>query len=632
MSTLPKSLFLLLPSLALAACTPAEPVSGEATIGEVAEEFGTIECTCATTIRVSNTQGSEDGCNLSSAQVGVESVFRVEDQGDEDPENDAAFCDTVATQQACIDPSLTGDEATLPEYCDTVCEAVGAGLTAVYGCDSTSEQVPPDGDFQLRQNSSCLDECSEESCNDCAGLEGLPLLGCYSDCNATAEADLDRNEDGIVDCTVPETGPSCIVGVDPPEVEWVDHSGAVLGGVIGYESRGPVQSSSIGVLEIDGIEVDLDVDGSASVIGPPCPGESCTSAVRVDLEIEDFVLPFPLLPFSASTITLGGTSEIHAINLDASGEGSIPAGSFVGVARFDAYLPLVVDETQAFEVTNAEPIDVSVDWTGGSFTVEGSLSGTVSDDLGVDHSFTFDFGLDALLGATGPTMEDPGLPARMQCNAPDGALLAVEAAGTDLAQGSGFTVRWWNEPDIFSAAPVLEAESGDLPLAMGDNDVTVMVSNGGGRAIFHRDTVNVYDLQIAEMVDTYAHSGGFCLVPTAKESTPQGFGTMELLPLFEDDCDSAPKVAVGKVEPASSKATAVLRERDGELCLEGGDSVDWSEAETTYKVFLTATDASGNEAEETVMVTLAKDSESCKLPTLSSEGQSLKLKSCSDKG
>jgi hypothetical protein len=141
----------------------------------------------------------------------------------------------------------------------------------------------------------------------------------------------------------------------------------------------------------------LGLDGTVSVIGVPAPGEDGQAALRLDLQVDEFVLPLPVGALTVEDITVVGTSAINAIELDASGYGEVPPGDLVAAVRFDVDAELFVppfslQQTEAFLVTNAEPIAVDVDWAGGEAAAYGALTGVVNDGL-LDHDFELAFDL-----------------------------------------------------------------------------------------------------------------------------------------------------------------------------------------------------------------------------------------------
>jgi hypothetical protein len=206
------------------------------------------------------------------------------------------------------------------------------------------------------------------------------------------------------------------------------------------------------------------------------------------------------------------------------------------------------------------------------------------------------------------------IPTFIQCNITDGALVEVEAEAIDLDQTGGFTTRWWTEDDLFSSEPALDEAAGELFLPFGDSVVTTFVGDSSGRGTFLRTEVEVYDLVIAAVADLYDHAGGVS-IQVARLDGPAVIPVAQLMPLFEDDCDSAPTVVVDDVESAGGKGEEpVLFACDGTLCL--GEAPRDGGIATDYKVFVQAADRGGNTLETHLHVTICGQGETCRFPVL----------------
>ena len=584
------------------------PVSGEVDIGTVlAEGNNAIECECSCEIPIASSAISEFACGAAGG-----TAITLPDG--------TTTCATTQERTACLDPTLAGDDATLSEYCDAVCDASESGLEATYGCDSTCTQVQPASDYTTRVASYCVEDCVAEPCEDCLDVGLSQFKSCLASCNST---------EGV--CGEDPVGPVCMAPVDPPGTVWLDHTGGIVGDIIGYEARGDVDSGSWVDLAIDGLPVSADVSGSVSVIGPPCDGTTCDSAIRVALDVDDFPLPGLFSTVSVENLKITGTSAINAIALDSGGSGEIEPGDFIAVVSFDLdgwipFPPFTIEESVAYEITNDVALPVEVDWSRGTVSLYEGISGSIVVGI-VSFNFDVDFDVEASFEQTGPVFDAITLPTWAECDTTDGARIDVSVTGTDQNQADDFNVRWWTEPDIFTASPDLEEASGEIIVPLGDSDVTVFLGDATGRGTFYRETVQVVDITFATMDMPWSSAGGLALeLKPAKVASSLPVGTLE--PLFTDDCDPAPEVTITRVK-ARSKDTQILHEVDGGLCIDAVKRTDGVALD--YEVSLEVTDSAGNVAKETVKVTLCEDTEKCDLPLFETRTAELSTSTCTEK-
>jgi hypothetical protein len=602
--------------LVLAALLPAlgcgTPVSGETTIDEIeADDFNMIECSCSCEVPISGSAVSEMGCGLSGGSL-------------QSFDDGTPSCLTAKTLSACIQPELVEAGADLGEYCDMVCSTTEGGLKATFGCESTCTQVVPASDYQLHNASTCLDECEPEPCEACDSVPIGDFKDCLTACNSTS---------GV--CGDDPVGPMCINTVDPPGKQWIDHSGGIVGDIIGYEAKGIVAAGSTAELGIDGNWTTVDVGGTVSVIGPPCEGSTCTSAIRVGFELGGFPLPGPFPTIDVENITVTGMTAINAIALDSSGHGEILPGDFTAVLRFELggwvpFPPFVVDEALAYEFTNDVALPVYVDWSAGTVSLDGGMAGEI-DVASLPYTFDIDFDVQGSFSQTGPQFDTVTLPTWAECDTPDGARIAVDATGTDREQSSGFLYRWWTSPDIFSASPDLETAGGHLIVPLGDHDVTVFIGDSTGRGTFHRDTVQVRDMRIAAMEEPWRGSGGMSIA-LRPSRVATGFPIGEFQALYADDCDAAPDVRITEVRPKTDgkksdrSSRSILHEIEGGLCVDAVKSKRGIIMD--YEVGVVVTDASGNTLEDRVMVSLCTDPKRCELPIFETRLRPFHSESC----
>ena len=203
--------------------------------------------------------------------------------------------------------------------------------------------------------------------------------------------------------------------------------------------------------------------GTVEILGGPCPGASCAVGITTQLAMNDitFSVKFASDP-TFSDLVQGGNSSLTAATLDPFGNGEIPTGAALAVARGRRDT-----NRQAFFGSNASPLGIGVDWANFLCALDGNLVSSVDaedpqglcagdnatacrhdspdcDDAGGpcqlpptdSEPFTVNVSLEGPLVNQPPTAA-AGQDQTVECTSPAGASFTLDGTGSSDPDGAG---------------------------------------------------------------------------------------------------------------------------------------------------------------------------------------------------
>jgi hypothetical protein len=230
----------------------------------------------------------------------------------------------------------------------------------------------------------------------------------------------------------------------------------LLSGLFGRHSVGEI-TSGVARISIGGNpELKTAVRGTFSLTGGPCPRTSCDVGVSVSFRAGDVVSGSDTL----TDITLVGAGESPGASLDSGGKGAFAAGRFhmtVGATGRGTFAGIPISGSQAFFVSNSDPVEVAIEWNENKFTIEGSLRMVTAPTPGAPTA------LSVALYASGrllnrPPMSDAGLKQIEECRSPEGTLISLRGSATDM-DGDVMSQLWTRDPagiaEVVGSGPTL---------------------------------------------------------------------------------------------------------------------------------------------------------------------------------
>ncbi|HEY6005299.1 MAG TPA: hypothetical protein VIV57_20630 [Anaeromyxobacter sp.] len=348
--------------------------------------------------------------------------------------------------------------------------------------------------------------------------------------------------------------------------------------------------------------------GNVALYGRPCPGSACQTRIGLNAYADDMTFRFGCVGdvcFASSTLSsmaiVGGTGDV-AVNVDATGHGTIPVGA----------LSIIADGTQdgsrmTVSAPNIQAVDFQVDFAGKTFSIPGGANATFSN------------GSSATIQLAGAIANQPpravaGADRVLECTSPQGAQVTLDAAGTSDPDGDQIAYNWWSGAPFTSAGLVFDSQFTATVVApftppSRTTQYWFTVSDS------HLDTdgastrVTVQDTTPPAL--TLSADPG-CLWPPNHKMVLYELGN-GLDAVAADACDASPRVEIVSVvsnQPAlgggsgntpvdviqGTRAFCVRAERDGTV---KGDRV--------YTVTVRATDASDNSRTQTIDIVVGHD-------------------------
>lgn len=181
--------------------------------------------------------------------------------------------------------------------------------------------------------------------------------------------------------------------------------------------------------------------GIVLLSGEPCPAGECAVGVAYDLDLDP--ITFEVKFFSDPKfvdLTSTGASVPDGVLLDSSGLGVVEADSTETSARGRRN-----SNTQAYVLTNSDPVDLEVDWAGHFCALSGVLATNVdAEDPNVDEdevlAASIDIGGEIL---NQPPRADAGADQTLECASPDGVVAGLDGSASSDGDNNVVSFQWF---------------------------------------------------------------------------------------------------------------------------------------------------------------------------------------------
>lgn len=355
---------------------------------------------------------------------------------------------------------------------------------------------------------------------------------------------------------------------------------------------------------LDGDSQQAPVSGAVELLGSPCPGTACTVGLAYRLALET---PFRFGNFCGGTefsdVRVVGTAS-EPVSLDAAGAGEIPPEqSFTSArgVRTDSGI-CITDQRleESFVGTNAETVEVAVDWNNKTCALRGTLLGASAEN---DNQLSVSVDLRGTLANQPPTAR-AGADQTIECTSPQGAAITLDGTGTTDPDNNIAFVAWRQGSRVGDS--VGEALRVTIPQGLGaPGQYILQVLDDQGQ--LDEDTTDV------RVVDTTAPAiASVTASPNALRPPNHKMVPVTVKVSATDACDPAPVcklVAVSSDEPVNGQGDG---NTSPDWQITGASTVDLRAERSgngsgrIYTLTTECRDAAGNTSRGTTTVTVPR--------------------------
>lgn len=361
--------------------------------------------------------------------INVRTAYAFDQGPDVAPVLEVSYRVAVTTNplvSVCMPPDLNpnldpdGDGETNPDpaptdgvrdYCEVRVADTLLGLASqCFGAVECSCRVDSDASTRTFTHPPCDEPCVEEELDD--------------EC-----VEFDPVGDLTVATNAPGDEPVCLAEGNPDDPS----PQPLTRGVFGRRSLCVANGTT--EIEVSGHSAESFTRSFVSIVGDPCPGQSCDVGVAHVTDVEQLEIG-GFLGFGSTTIDqmkAAGASAPRRATLDVAGDGMVATGDLFSAGRGRRRTEKVVGETVtevgAYAGENPEPIALSVNWQTKECSLAGAVVSTISEgDESDELSARID--LAGFLVNQPPNAQATTEP-EVECNSSEGAEVFLDGSASD---------------------------------------------------------------------------------------------------------------------------------------------------------------------------------------------------------